>query len=86
MVSVKEISEARRAQATPMFADLAGDAQVRDWINAFVPGTEVDTSALPMEAQVHVLWAADVWYSIKKRWCIEAQNLIRARRIALGRP
>jgi len=70
----------------PATRDLAGDAQVRDWINAFVPGTEVDTSALPMEAQVHVLWAADVWYSIKKRWCIEAQNLIRARRIALGRP
>ena len=45
-----------------------------------------DASSLPEEAQEHVMWAADVWYSIKKHWCIEAQNLIRARRIALGRP
>ena len=45
-----------------------------------------DMSSLPADAQGHVMWAADVWYSIKKRWCIEAQNLIRARRIALGRP
>jgi len=70
----------------PATRDLAKDAQVRDWINAFVPGMEADTSALPAEAQLHVLWAADVWYSIKKHWCIEAQNLIRARRVALGRP
>jgi hypothetical protein len=27
-----------------------------------------------------VLWAADVWYSIKKHWCIEAQKLVRAQR------
>ncbi|MES2097004.1 MAG: methylenetetrahydrofolate reductase [NAD(P)H] [Pseudomonadota bacterium] len=38
MVSVKEISEARRAQATPMFADLAGDAQIS--FEFFPPKTE----------------------------------------------
>jgi hypothetical protein len=27
-----------------------------------------------------VLWAADVWHSIKKHWCLEAQRLIRAQR------
>jgi hypothetical protein len=27
-----------------------------------------------------VLWAADVWYSIKKHWCLEAQRLVRAER------
>jgi hypothetical protein len=27
-----------------------------------------------------VLWAADVWYSIKKAWVGELQRLIRARR------
>lgn len=32
----------------------------------------------------NALWAADVWYSIKRHWCLEAQRLIRAKRAALG--
>ncbi len=28
----------------------------------------------------HILWAADVWYSIKKHWVLELQRLIRAER------
>jgi hypothetical protein len=70
----------------PDSSDLADDAQVREWVNAFVPGTAMDASGLPENAQRHVFWTADVWYSIKKHWCLEAQNLIRARRVALGRP
>jgi len=70
----------------PVTSDLAHDAVVRDWVNSFVPGKGMDGSGLPGEAPSHVMWAADVWYSIKKHWCIEAQNLIRARRVALGRP
>jgi hypothetical protein len=27
----------------------------------------------------NILWAADVWYSIKKHWVLELQRLIRAR-------
>jgi hypothetical protein len=69
----------------PATWELAQHAEVRDWVNAFVPGKDMDPSALPGEAPAHVMWAADVWYSIKKHWCIEAQNLIRARRIVLGR-
>jgi len=60
--------------------ELARIAEVRDWINAFVPGKGADPSGLPGDAPLHVLWAADVWYSIKKYWCLEAQSLIRARR------
>jgi len=70
----------------PAIRELAQDAQVRDWINAYVPGTNADPSQLPGIAPLHALWAADVWYSIKKHWCVEEQNFIRARRIALGRP
>ena len=70
----------------PLTRDLAADAKVRDWINAFVPGREADLSTLPDYAQSHILWAADVWHSIKKHWTLEAQALIRARRVALGRP
>jgi len=28
----------------------------------------------------HIIWAADVWHSIKRHWVIELQNFIRARR------
>jgi len=28
----------------------------------------------------NLLWAADVWFSVKKHWTLEAQRLIRARR------
>jgi pimeloyl-ACP methyl ester carboxylesterase len=60
--------------------ELARIPEVRDWINAFVPGQSADPSRLPGDAPLHVLWAADVWYSIKMHWCLEAQRLIRARR------
>jgi pimeloyl-ACP methyl ester carboxylesterase len=70
----------------PLSRELARDPSVRDWINAYVPGIDVDESRLPEYAQGHVLWAADVWHSIKKHWCLEAQALIVARRNALGRP
>ena len=67
-------------------AELGQSEEVRNWVNAFVPGSDPDASMLPADAQMHVMWAADVWYSIKKHWCLEAQSLIRARRTALGRP
>jgi hypothetical protein len=28
----------------------------------------------------HILFAADVWFSVKKHWILELQRLIRARR------
>jgi hypothetical protein len=64
----------------PLTQDLPRDPQTRDWINAYFPGSKADPSELPGDASLHVLWAADVWYSIKKHWCLEAQRLIRARR------
>ena len=64
----------------PDTARLARDEKTRDWINAYVPGSTADPSDLPGDASLHVLWAADVWYSVKKHWCLEVQRLIRARR------
>ena len=64
----------------PAVGSLADDPQVRDWINAYAPGDTRDPSLLPGDAPQHVLWAADVWYSIKKHWCLEAQRLVRAER------
>jgi hypothetical protein len=64
----------------PITDHLPRDPKTRDWIEAYVPGSNADPSELDGDASLHVLWAADVWYSVKKHWCLEAQRLIRARR------
>jgi hypothetical protein len=58
---------------------LARDPAMREWLNAYVPGRAVE---LPANAQStdNSLWAADVWYSIKKHWVLEAQKFVRAKR------
>jgi hypothetical protein len=67
----------------PITHRLATDAKARNWINAYVPGTS-EEPGLPADVSgYNILWAADVWFSIKKHWCLEAQNLIRSRRAAL---
>ena len=69
--------------AAPVTHDLATDPLARPWISAYVPG-EANTP-VPLEAEGRsVLWAADVWHSVKKHWCLEVQRLIRARRAMLG--
>jgi len=60
----------------PVTADLAEDAAIRAWIDAYRPGA----AGPPAAAGDNALWAADVWYSVKKHWVLEAQRLIRARR------
>lgn len=62
---------------------LAEDPEVRDWLNVFVPGA---ANAPPpgSDRANNALWAGDVWFSIKARWCAEAQRLIRARRASVA--
>lgn len=63
----------------PVTQSLAADPKIRDWLNAFVPGA--DNGQPPGAEEGHAynaLWAADVWFSIKKHWCLEAQRLLRA--------
>jgi len=66
----------------PNTQELAQESQTRAWIDAYVPDTGADPSALPGDGPSRALWAADVWYSIKKHWALEAQRLIRAQREA----
>jgi len=69
----------------PVTQALAADPKMRDWLNAYVPGA--DNGQPPGARDGHdnnALWAADVWFSIKKHWCIEAQRFIRARRAGLA--
>ena len=44
------------------------------------PGFEFDANS------DHILWAAEVWYSIKKHWVLELQRLLRAQSAQEGRP
>ena len=66
----------------PVAKPLALDPVTRGWIEAYEPGPGVPQ--LPDRAAVqdlaNIVHAADIWYSVKKHWCLEAQRLIRAGR------
>jgi hypothetical protein len=66
----------------PITHTLAADAKTRDWINAYVPGNADKSVAPSGMGGYNILWAADVWFSIKKHWCLESQRLIHARQAA----
>jgi hypothetical protein len=59
-------------------ASLAKDPVMRQWLNDYVPG-QVDGIPANAAATANAMWAADVWYGIKKHWVLEAQRLIRAK-------
>lgn len=69
----------------PATSQLARDAAMRAWLNAYAPG---QAQPLPADAASteNSLWAADVWYHVKKHWVIEAQKLLRARRALVATP
>ncbi len=63
---------------------LTRNAATRAWIDDYDPAAA--QPALPEGPDVdsaNIVHAADIWYSVKKHWCIEAQRLIRARRAAI---
>lgn len=67
--------------AIPMTEHLAVHGATRNWISEYVPGEP--PPAFPANLNVdatNILHAAELWYSIKKHWCQEAQSLIRAKR------
>lgn len=63
---------------------LAREPLMREWINAYVPGSAAELPSA-VKSTENSLWAADVWFSIKKHWVLEAQKLVRAR-LALVAP
>jgi hypothetical protein len=71
--------------AMPRTRYLARNPVTRAWIDSYDPasplaappaGPGIDTS--------NIVHAADIWYSVKKHWCLEAQRLISARRAAIA--
>jgi hypothetical protein len=67
--------------ALPAATHLAANAATRAWIERYVPGAALP--ALPEADVQNLLHAADIWYSVKKHWCLEAQRLVRAHRALL---
>ena len=68
----------------PETKHLPNSQAVKDWINNYHPSPEPIARpkfevALEGNTQ-NILWAAEVWYRIKKHWVLEVQRLIRARR------
>jgi len=59
---------------------LLDSPDVLAWINAYQPASDTPPEPVFAADGRHVLWAADVWYSIRKNWVSELQRLIRARR------
>jgi hypothetical protein len=69
----------------PLTAHLAANALTRAWIDAYSPrGSDATLPAWDNIDTRNLLHAADIWYSIKKHWCLEVQRLIRARRQLTG--
>jgi hypothetical protein len=69
----------------PLTQALASDAAMRDWLNAYVPSADNGNPPGADEGRgTNAFWAADVWFSIKKHWCLEAQRLIRTKQPSLA--
>ncbi len=64
----------------PATRDLVSSPAMRAWIDAFVPDGPSSKTPLPEGPSDHVMFAANVWYELKKHWAIEAQRFVRARR------
>jgi hypothetical protein len=63
----------------PATRDLAASPAMRAWLDAFVPDSS-SQAPLPEGPSDNVMFAANVWYELKKHWVIEAQRFVRARR------
>jgi len=63
----------------PAVQELAKDPATRARLNAYAPG-KAGEAGLENDRLTGALWAADVWYSIKKHWVLEAQRWVRAQR------
>jgi hypothetical protein len=71
-------------RSIPNTKHLLADSSIREWINHYQPSEETFSAPrLDKEFEsdsANILWAADVWHSMKKHWVLELQRAIRAKR------
>ena len=71
--------------AMPRTRYLAGNPVTRAWIDSYDPASPVAAPpAGPGIDASNIVHAADIWYSVKKHWCLGAQRLINAGRAAIA--
>ena len=58
----------------PRVAHLAADPAIRAWIEAWAPDA---SRPLPGGDTSNLVQAADIWHSVKRHWCRQAQGLLR---------
>jgi hypothetical protein len=57
----------------PLAAHLASDPAIRAWIDAWSPRGSAPTPSGDTSNLVH---ATDIWYSVKRNWCLQARGLL----------
>jgi len=62
----------------PNTRHLLEDRQIMDWIDAYAPSEQPKCDVKFDGDSGNILWAADVWHSVKKHWVLELQRLARA--------
>ncbi|MBU0500528.1 MAG: hypothetical protein KJ558_03230 [Gammaproteobacteria bacterium] len=64
---------------------LSKSRKLRDWINAYVPSKEPVSLPDFGERADNILFAADVWFHVKRHWVLELQRMIKARSAMMQR-
>lgn len=63
----------------PLTRHLADDPATRHWINSFDPRVQPAVPPAISGADLrNIVHAADIWFSVKVNWCLEAQRHARA--------
>ena len=57
----------------PLADRLPEDPDIRSWIDAWQPGS---ARATPEGNPRNLIHAADIWHSVKRHWCLQAQRLL----------
>jgi hypothetical protein len=65
----------------PQAEHLASHTATRAWIDAYVPGANVAVPEGPGVDTTNLVHAADIWYSVKKSWCLSARRRLDVTRV-----
>jgi hypothetical protein len=70
--------------SAPVVRHLAENPETRAWINRYQPGVSLDAQKPLPTNSTNLVYAADVWHSVKQHWVLELQRLIKARNKLTG--
>jgi hypothetical protein len=63
----------------PLIEDLARNDPARIWISSYSPSSENGQPPSAVQGETrNILFAAEVWFHIKKHWCLELKRWIRS--------